>query len=863
MKPAHKATTIRTTRPDDDPGRRFQERQTTTNMLESGQELSARFILVRRLGAGGSGSAWLAQDRELGRLVAVKVLADELMQDVAAIAALQRECERCRALDHPNVLRVDGLYRSARHAWIAMEYAGGGDLSQLRGRGALEILRAVTPVASALAYAHSAGIVHRDVKPANVLLSTDGRPRLTDFGTALAVAAVPAADAGRGSPYSMSPQQRQGAAATPADDIYGFGAMLYELLSGYPPFYPDADAAHRVREGDVRPGPAPLPSSVSAPLVDLVGRMLAPSPDQRPPDMETIERELKGLLAGLPAPAIISAQQSTRQPNPAHPNPAQPNPAQPKPAQPQPHQSSRPAHSPAMTEKDSPSVRIEPPGMSPPGQGEPLRGEWRRAGAATTNADELRRQGFRRGLGAASIALGVVAVLVVFFALPRWVGSNQGTAHYAPASSSIKPQTPAPEQKQEVDFAELARAKQQADERRAAIDERLKKLNERAADRWGGAEYQRANEELAAGDKEYAARGYPAALQHFTNVEPLLATLEKRAGEVLQEQLKSGAAALQDGRSADARTAFELAAKIDPKNAVAAHGLKRAGTLDQVLGLVAAAERQEKEGDMNGAVGTFRKALALDAEAPRAADGVARIEARLANDAFASAMARGFSALAKADYANARSAFEAARKIRPNAPEIDQALKQIEQEQRTGVIAAKLQNAHELEAQERWADALKEYRAVVELDSTVAAGNEGVARTGPRVQLNEQLELYLTQPERLFSQPVRAAAKETLARAGSIQNAGPVLRKQMATLSDWLARADVPLPVALQSDNVTQVTIYRVGALGAFEQRSLQLAPGSYTVVGTRPGYRDVRREINVMPGVAPQPVVIRCEDRI
>ena len=79
----------------------------------------------------------------------------------------------------------------------------------------------------------------------------------------------------------------------------------------------------------------------------------------------------------------------------------------------------------------------------------------------------------------------------------------------------------------------------------------------------------------------------------------------------------------------------------------------------------------------------------------------------------------------------------------------------------------------------------------------------------------------------------------------------------------YVARADVPVPVSLQSDNITQVTIYRVGALGAFEQRSLELVPGSYTVVGTRPGYRDVRREISVMPGAAPAPIVIRCEDKI
>jgi eukaryotic-like serine/threonine-protein kinase len=321
---------------------------------------------------------------------------------------------------------------------------------------------------------------------------------------------------------------------------------------------------------------------------------------------------------------------------------------------------------------------------------------------------------------------------------------------------------------------------------------------------------------------------------------------------VLAEQLKAGATALQEGRSEDAKAAFELAAKIEPANQVAARGLKRAKTLDQVLALLTTAERLEKEGNATDAAENFRKALALDAETIRASEGLARISSRQAADAFASSMARGYTALAATNYSQAREAFEAARRIRPDAPEIPQALRQIEQEQRTGVIGVKLQNAEALEAKEKWADALKEYRAVLELDSTVAAANDGVARTSPRAALNEQLELYLTQPERLFSQSVRAAAKETLSRAAGIANPGPILSRQVKTLSEWLARADVPVQVAIQSDNLTQVTIYRVGTLGAFQQRSLELVPGSYTVVGTRPGYRDVRREISVMPGAAP-----------
>jgi hypothetical protein len=133
----------------------------------------------------------------------------------------------------------------------------------------------------------------------------------------------------------------------------------------------------------------------------------------------------------------------------------------------------------------------------------------------------------------------------------------------------------------------------------------------------------------------------------------------------------------------------------------------------------------------------------------------------------------------------------------------------------------------------------------------------------PRADLNQQLEMYLTQPERLFSIPVRSAARETLRRAAAVANPGPVLQHQIATLTDWVTRSDSPVQIALQSDNATQVTIYRIGVLGTFEQRSLELVPGNYVVVGTRPGYRDVRREINVVPGSTLPPVVIRCEDKI
>ncbi|AMN45671.1 serine/threonine protein kinase [Steroidobacter denitrificans] len=812
--------------------------------LESGDTLSERFVLIRQLGTGGSGEVWLARDYERDSFVAVKILAVKQGGNAAALWLLHREYGLLRRLAHEHIVRVDGLYRSGGHAWIAMEYLDGGDLSQLRGCGWGEILRVVLPVAAALAHVHDAGIVHRDVKPANVMLTTTGAPRLVDFGTALALTAVPAPDAGRGSPFTMSQQQRTGAPASIADDIYGYGALLYELLCGYPPFYPDEPVAYDLEAGRVAGGsarqpaartaaclverPVVLPASgrsmaaldASVPLLlaRLLERMLAPLPEQRPSSMHVIERELKTVLANSAAPVMIDNVNSST-----------------------PRKIILP---------------VTPPASCASAGQEPLRGEWRRPSAAPVGmaAGEHARRILRAGL----VAAGVLAAVVVFIVLPRWVAERQMPA--PPAAAPEPLDTPA---REPVDLTVLAHARQGADEQRIGLQQRLDALRERAASQWDEAAYTRAAGELAAGDEAYAEREYIAATEHYRTLESLVDVLEQRADEVLVQRLQEGATALQQGAAGSAAAAFELALKIEPDNTEALQGRKRASTLGEVMRLASEAEHLEKDEQTNEALARFREALALDAQAQRAGDGVRRIEARLAGDAFAAAMARGYSALAAGDYPAANGAFEAARRIRPAATEIAPALHQVEQERRTHEIATKLELARQLEMQEQWARALTQYRTVLELDTTIAAAAEGLARATPRATLNEQLELYLTQPERLFSQSVRISAKEMMARARAIESPGPVLSKQLATLQQWLERADVPVVVALQSDNITQVTIYRVGEFGAFTHRSLELLPGSYTVVGTRAGYRDVRREITVRPGTVLEPIVIQCEDRI
>jgi len=780
-------------------------------MLERAPPLSTRFELLRQLGAGSHAQVWLAQDLDDRRQIALKLMKIHPRGD--RVIDLEREFELLRDVQHPHVIRAFGVHRGVHqdelHVALAMEYASCGDVSRLRAGPMRDVLQIVASIAGALGFLHRRGLVHRDVKSSNILVMSDRTARLSDLGIASALGTLHPAV---GSKYSMSPQQRAGLPAAIADDIFGFGALLYELLCGYPPFYPHADPQQsRAIE--------PLPNSVPARLRTLVLQMLMHEPSERPRNMDTVERELKA-AATEPMGAPVDAART---------------------------------------------AKIEPPSLHAV-QGEPLKAEWRKSNQPPVDPSALQRQGFRRGLGAAAIAVGVLAVAIVFVVLPKLVdrGSESASAPTTQASTpSAAAVTPPVPEKKEVDFAELARAKQHVEEMRAALDERLTKLRNEAADRWGNDTLPSALREWEDADRNIESREYPEAEAHLTVVQKDIETLEQRAPVVLAEQLTRGDAALADGNSADAKSAYELAKQIDPKNARVLHGLKRAATLDQVLALLITAERAEKDGNLNAAMGEFRQALALDNETARASDGVSRIQAHLANDAFASAMARGYSALAAKNYDEARSAFEAARKIRPSAAEVDQGIKQIEQEQRTRSIEAKLVQAVQEESQEHWGAALKIYREAHDLDTTVAAANEGIARTEPRAALHEQLQLYLTQPERMFTQPVRMAAKDTLAQASRIENPGPILQQQIAQLRDWLVRADAPVAVALESDNLTQVTIYRVGQLGTFTQRQLQLTPGRYTVVGTRPGYRDVRREIAVMPMAALEPIVIRCEDRI
>ena len=255
------------------------------------------YTLIERVGTGGQGEVWRAHDESRGVDVALKILAPAAARNPAAWEALEREHDIASRLQHPGILQVLPPERLEDVIVLPMELAAGGDLRRLRGAGYLEIVPVLLEVAEALEYAHARGVVHRDLKPGNVLLDSRGRVKLADFGIA---GLLPAAGAGAAdprsaghSPFSSSPEQLRGEPPSAADDVYGLGALAYELLSGHPPYYPNFD----LRRALTQPVPELAPTRQIPPeLGQIVMRMLAKSAAQRPASMQQVMDELDTTL---------------------------------------------------------------------------------------------------------------------------------------------------------------------------------------------------------------------------------------------------------------------------------------------------------------------------------------------------------------------------------------------------------------------------------------------------------------------------------------------------------------------------------------------------------------------------------------
>ena len=282
-------------------------------MHKSASRLGGRYELTDLIAVGGMGEVWRATDTVLDRDVAVKVLRTD--NPAAMVSRFRDEARHMAALSHPGIARIHDYGEDGTSAFLVMELVPGEPLSSVLARErrlpVVTALSYLAQTADALSAAHAIDVVHRDIKPGNLLVLDDGTVKITDFGIARALSSESATVVGTviGTPQYMSPEQAAGGTATPSSDIYSLGAVGYEMLAGHPPF--SGDSPFAVTMAQVHHIPPDLSASIPVGVRSLILRSLAKNPDDRPQSATEFADEARALqrqLTPAPVEAIEQAE---------------------------------------------------------------------------------------------------------------------------------------------------------------------------------------------------------------------------------------------------------------------------------------------------------------------------------------------------------------------------------------------------------------------------------------------------------------------------------------------------------------------------------------------------------------------------
>ncbi|MGO2431795.1 MAG: serine/threonine-protein kinase, partial [Glutamicibacter arilaitensis] len=268
----------------------------------TGTTLGGRYKLTDRIAIGGMGEVWKARDQVLGRLVAIKILKEEYTDNESFLTRFRVEARHTALLNHPGIAGVFDYGEEQGSAYLVMELVPGPPLSTIIERERkLEVDRTLSLIAQtarALAAAHEHGLVHRDVKPGNILVMPSGVVKITDFGIARLADQVPLTATGQvmGTAQYLAPEQATGQVATGSSDIYALGVIGYECLAGRRPFTGESQIA--IALAQVNDAPPALPDTIPAPVRQLIMSMLAKNPADRPKDATALAKAADALRSG-------------------------------------------------------------------------------------------------------------------------------------------------------------------------------------------------------------------------------------------------------------------------------------------------------------------------------------------------------------------------------------------------------------------------------------------------------------------------------------------------------------------------------------------------------------------------------------
>jgi serine/threonine protein kinase/tetratricopeptide (TPR) repeat protein len=775
------------------------------------------------------GEVWLTRDRELDVRIAIKLLHPHLAAAEGAVVFMKNECRAARRLTHPNIVRVYDFHQQDALAFISMEWIDGPTFDAWTPAPSTDRhqpIRILLAVADAIEDIHRQGLVHRDVKARNILMTPSGQPKLTDFGIVGLWRFQPGLlniQSG-GSHASMSPQQREGLPPQPADDIYAFGLLLQACLTvgdatTAPGEMVDANAtlAPNVRTIDA-------PPCIKAPgLRELATQMQATAPEDRPASMADVKTALRA--------ALVMADPDTSPPDIAK----------------------QPID---LTSADLAGEPIASQPYTP---------------VAESATETVRQRPVFWALALTMGALGLIAIGIWgigILAQPPQMGQ--------PPAKPAKPTVSAPPPTViRSDKADLPQVPKPPASPQPAVDlqsaEKIlaqwllvkDQLQTAHAVEWAPEKVeiiktaaQQADAAMTAKTYDEAARYYAAAT---ADGEALLASRD----ELFAAAIRQGQDRLRADQPGKARAFFNRALYIKPDDTVARQGLAAADQREKALDLMASGQSHEREERYDLALADYEEALQIDKAYDPARQAVERLKNQVAETHYKRLVSDGLNAFYQNRLGAARRHIQAALQYRPGGHEAREALRQIEMAAREQQIARLRQQGQAAENGERWDRALKVYENALALDPALQFAATGAARSRERIRIDKRLRYYLDHPETLSSERYLQEARDLLHTAEALSPRGPQLAAQIQTLVTRVQNAQTRIPVTVMSDGETEVAVLRVARLGRITSQTLELRPGLYTIVGARDGYKDVRQTIRLEADQPAVQVRIACTEKI
>ncbi len=472
-------------------------------------------------------------------------------------------------------------------------------------------------------------------------------------------------------------------------------------------------------------------------------------------------------------------------------------------------------------------------------------------------------------LGAILVAACGAAVLV--FEYPGRSATMAGVGRHpdptgtgiriAAAQDAVALDQPVPEP--EIVPAVFLLEREFAEDRLGEFVAMKRELDAKAVLEWGGEAYADVLALSASADAAFVGEDYVGAAKGYEASVAGCRALAEQAPEAFTQLLEAGRVALREANREVGRRKFQAALKIEPSSPEASEGLRRSETIEEVDALLKSGAAHERSMQNALALTDFQEAAELDPLHLEAVDALARVTERIRQVQFRALMTDVLLAIDGENLDVADMMIQEAKNFYPDSREVADAAFRSAERRRLVRIRSLMESARVSEAAEEWEQAYDCYGDTLEIDPHIREAAEGRGRMERRLRLLEHMKYYLGHEEGLLTEQARDHSASVLAEARQLSGGTPKWRKVVASFEQVVIAATTPVPVLLASDGQTHVDVYRVGRFGVFDSKELSLLPGTYTVVGHRKGFKDVRLKVRVDAGSNSTRTTVICRDPI